>query len=390
MKPAVGRRRRRRRRRRRWRRRRRRRGRPDEGARDRRRRRRTPTRRRSATPAWRRRSSASSTRTPRRARSSASCPSPARRSSPATDVTRVRLRRLPAARVRQRPRRAARERRRRASEAEPIAKSRPAGEGPDLELRRQRGSRSRARARSSCATCSTRTPRRRPLTKEGERFRDLAWAPTADVEHARDDQERRRHALAEAKTSLCFGAIGRDGMEPNCKDASENVARAQDQLAPGRQGAARVRRQAGRQRARHDPLHAASSRSRPTRTDWERKGFVTDTSKPGAGRARRRVSRPTASGSRSWCMDGDGTTNLFMTKPDDLLLRTRGQAARRARVQGDLAAGRPRSSSSSAADDCLGSADRRAAARAGRQPAEDQQSLGLTGDNPTFQPLSAE
>ena len=54
-------------------------------------------------------------------------------------------------------------------------------EGPGVERRRHQRSRTPATARSSCATSRTRTPRPQPLTKEGERFRDLAWAPTADV-----------------------------------------------------------------------------------------------------------------------------------------------------------------------------------------------------------------
>ena len=86
-----------------------------------------------------------------------------------------------------------------------------------------------------------------PLTKEGERFRDLAWAPTADVNTLALIKSGTGDQLSDAQSSLCFGAIDAKGMTTACKPVSENLLGRKINWSAGRQVAARVRRQAGRE-----------------------------------------------------------------------------------------------------------------------------------------------
>ena len=62
-----------------------------------------------------------------------------------------------------------------------------------------------------------------PLTKEGERFTDLAWAPTADINNIAMLKRDGGTTLADTKTSLCFERVTADGGTPNCKDPSDFV-----------------------------------------------------------------------------------------------------------------------------------------------------------------------
>ena len=89
-------------------------------------------------------------------------------------------------------------------------------------------------------------------------------------------------------------------------------------------------------------------------------------------------------------LDGDGTTNLFMTKPDDLLLQN--PQAKPLGVRACKVIWRPdgRDLVVIRNDDCLGADTGELLRVAAANAKDDQQSLNLSGDNATFQPLLAE
>ena len=117
--------------------------------------------------------------------------------------------------------------------------------------------------------------------------------------------------------------------------------------------------------------------------DWDNKGFVTDVSKPGQGVLDEAVS-PDGKQLAAVVLTKSGT-NLLVTKADDTLLAN----AKELNVRACKAIWRPdgRELVVVRADDCLGSGTGELV----RLPVADpkaQTSLGLTGDNPVFQPLS--
>ena len=179
----------------------------------------------------------------------------------------------------------------------------------------------------------------RPLTKEGEKFHDLAWAPNADVNTlALIKDAPGGTSLADTKTSLCFGAIGRARHGDRLQGRLGERARPQDQLAAERQGPAHLRRLAGREQDRHDPL----PQRRPVLGEPGRlgeQGLRHRRLRARPGRARRGVvaRRQAARGRRARRQGPD-------EPPADHGRRLRDrqrQAARRPRLQGDLAPGRP-------------------------------------------------
>ena len=125
-----------------------------------------------------------------------------------------------------------------------------------------------------------------PLTKEGERFRDLAWAPTADVNTLALIKSGTGDQLTDAQSSLCFGAIDAQGMTTACKPVSENLLGRKINWAPDGKSllvfAAKPDGSAfGMMEFTTDKPYSAKPE------DWDNKGFVTDVSKPRRGRARR-------------------------------------------------------------------------------------------------------
>ena len=227
------------------------------------------------------------------------------------------------------------------------------------------------------------------LTKEGERFRDLAWAPTTDVNTLAMIKSGEGTQLSDAQTSLCFGAIGREGMETNCKDPSENVLGRKINWSPdgktllvfgGKPDGSEIGMIELRQRA---PVLGRSG-------GLGEQGLRHRHDEAGPGRARRRdlPRRQAARGRRPGRRRDDEPVHDQARRP--AAAEPEGQAARRARVQGDLAWRTARQLVVIRSDACLGSDTGELLRVSAADPTDDQQSLGLTGDNATFQPLSAE
>jgi Tol biopolymer transport system component len=223
------------------------------------------------------------------------------------------------------------------------------------------------------------------LTAKGERFTDLAWAPTVEVDALAMVKRSGGDLLSDAETQLCFGRIKGDRMATSCKPASTSrLGRKLNWSSDGKSLLAFAASPAG------DKLGMVRFRSdKPFSTDqadWKSDGFVTDVSKPGEGVLDAALS-PDGRRLAVVRMDGDGRAELYMTKPRDLLLSNADPLGVRAckvvwRPDGkNLVIVR--------ADECL-------AAPTGdllRLPVGDPKSLTalkLNGDNPAFQPLAAE
>jgi beta-lactam-binding protein with PASTA domain len=223
------------------------------------------------------------------------------------------------------------------------------------------------------------------LTKKGEEFRDLEWAPTADVNTLALIKDGGGTSLAEAKSQLCFGAIDGSGMRTTCKPPSENLLGRKINWAPdGRSLLVFAAKPDGSafgmmQFTSEKPFSAEPE-------DWQSEGFVTDTSKERQG-ALDAVISPDGKQLVEVVLAKDGTTNLVLTKADDFLLAEGKELGVRAckaiwRPDGlELVVVRSES--------CLGS-DTGELVRLPVADPRAQTSLGLVGDNPVFQPLSVE
>jgi beta-lactam-binding protein with PASTA domain len=219
----------------------------------------------------------------------------------------------------------------------------------------------------------------RPLTKKGEKFSDLAWAPTVTV-----------NALALAKivdgaSDLCLGDIGRDGMTTRCKEEPELTIERKINWAPDGKSILAWGFRVGT--TKFGLVRWVSSKPFSTDPDdWSAGKIVTDTSKPGEGVLDAAISY---NGKRMAVVNlgPGGLPELLLAKPDDFpLAEAKPLGVRACKViwrpdDKELVVVR--------ADDCLGSATGELI----RLPLDDPQkqtSLKLSGDNPTFQPLAAE
>ncbi len=222
------------------------------------------------------------------------------------------------------------------------------------------------------------------LTKADEDFRDLAWAPTANTLAMIKDGGGT--TAADAQSSLCFGAIDASGMRTRCMAPSDILLGRKVNWGPDGKsllvvGQSRDASQLGMVRFRSRRAFSADP------ADWQSQGFKTDTTKPRTGVLDAAIS-PDGKQLAAVVLAADGTTDLFLGKPDNLLLSDAKPVGVRAckviwRPDGEqLVVVR--------ADDCLGSTTGELLRLSVADPRSDQDSLGLTGDNPTFQPLAAE
>ena len=315
--------------------------------------------------------------------------SPAPRSQPGHRGQALRLRRLPRSSPTTTTRTCCSSTARDGHKLDPIAKGSQDEQRPGLERRRQRDRLHLATARSSCATSPTRTRSPIPLTKEGETFSDLAWAPTADVNTLalikagtgdqladaqsvallrRDRRPGHEHDAASRCPRTCIGRKinwAPDGKSLLAFAASSATARefgmvrVHDREAvlgqPGRLGRQGLRDrhvEAGRGRARRRDLarRQAARRGRPARQERAARAVFDE-----AGRLRCSPTRR-----RSTCR-----ACKAIWRPDGLRARRRARRRLLRDATGELVR--------------LPVADPKA-----------QTSLELNGDNPVFQPLAVE
>ena len=228
----------------------------------------------------------------------------------------------------------------------------------------------------------------KPLTKKGESFRDLAWAPNADVNTLAMIKEVTGPAATDLKTVLCLGSIGSDGMETGCKEDSDNILGRKLNWRPNGKdllvfGAKPDLSAFGMIRYHSEVPYSADP------ADWESKGFVTDVSAPGTGVLDAAWS-PDGKQLAAVVLDSNGRTNLMLTTGDDLGVANGEPLG----VRACKVIWRPdgRQVVVIRSDVCIGAGGSETGEllRLPIDDPKDQQSLGLNGDNATFQPLSAD
>jgi beta-lactam-binding protein with PASTA domain len=223
------------------------------------------------------------------------------------------------------------------------------------------------------------------LTEEGDHFTDLAWAPTVDVDALAMVKRTGGNDPTVAETQLCFGLIEGDEMTTGCKPASANFLGRKLNWSPNGKSLLAFAQapdgsKLGMIRFRSDKPFSTDH------TDWESEGFVTPVSKPGEGV----LDAALDPDGRRWAVvlrDADGRGELYLAKPRDLLLSD----AERLGVRACKVIWRPDGKQLLVvrADDC-GSETGELIRLSASNPKDDQDSLGLSGDNPAFQPLAAE
>jgi beta-lactam-binding protein with PASTA domain len=218
------------------------------------------------------------------------------------------------------------------------------------------------------------------LTAKGEEFSDLAWAPTPDANVLAMAKK------ADGESDLCLGAITADGMDTNCKSEPAITIERKINWAPDGKslfawGFKTGTTEFGMVRWKTKRPFSANP------DDWSKYEMVTDTSKPGEGALDLAISPTDPKRMAVAFLGANGRAELFMAKRGDFLL----QDADPLGVRACKVIWRPDGEELVVvqSDDCL-------TASTGdlvRFPANDpsaQQQLKLGGDNPTFQPASAE
>jgi dipeptidyl aminopeptidase/acylaminoacyl peptidase len=218
-----------------------------------------------------------------------------------------------------------------------------------------------------------------PLTKEGERFTDLAWAPTTDENVIAMAKQ------AGGKSDLCLGAVGRDGMTTRCKDEPGISIERKINWAPNGRSLLAWGFKEGTSEfgmVRWTTKRAFSSNPR----HWSEGEIVTPTSEPGEGVLDAAIS-PDGKRMAVVQLGGNGRPELFMAKPGDFQLAKADQL----RVRACKVIWRPDGEELVVvrADDCIRSATGDLLRFPAADPS-DQQQLKLGGDNPAFQPLPVE
>jgi beta-lactam-binding protein with PASTA domain len=219
------------------------------------------------------------------------------------------------------------------------------------------------------------------LTKKGEKFSDLAWAPTANV-----------NALAMAKivdnaSDLCLGRIDGDGLQDlNCKEEPDFSIERKINWAPDGKSILAWGFKTGP--TRFGMVQWKTSKPFSTDTgDYKPGRFVSDTSEPGQGVLDASLS-PDGKRLAIINVGPSGRPELLFEKPDGFLLAD----AKPAGVIACKVIWRPDGKELVVvrADDCFASATGELLRLSARNPRDDQTSLKLKGDNPVFQPLATE
>jgi hypothetical protein len=222
-----------------------------------------------------------------------------------------------------------------------------------------------------------------PLTKEGETFTDLAWAPTTDINNIAMLKRDGGTTLADTKTSLCFERVTSDGGTPNCKDPSDVVLGRKINWSVD--GKTLLVFGASRDATKFGMVGYESKKPFSTNPDdWESKGFVTDTSQTGQGVLDAAFS-PDGKQLAVVNLGKSGRPELMMTTPDDVLLAN----AKSLKVIACKVIWRPDGQDLVIVrnDDCFSSETGNLIRLSPRDP-KDQTSLNLAGDNPVFQPIT--
>ncbi len=169
------------------------------------------------------------------------------------------------------------------------------------------------------------------LTKKGEKFSDLAWAPPADV-----------NVLAMAKivdgaSDLCLGKIDADGMTTTCKEEPDITIERKINWAPDGKsilawGFKTGTTKFGMVRWKTEEPFSTNP------ADYSAGKIMTDTTKPGEGVLDAAIS-PDGKQMAIVNLGANGLPEL-LPREARRLPALRREGARRARLQGDLAAGR--------------------------------------------------
>jgi beta-lactam-binding protein with PASTA domain len=218
-----------------------------------------------------------------------------------------------------------------------------------------------------------------PLTAEGETYSDLAWAPTPDANVLALAKK------ADGESDLCFGAISGDGMDTRCKSEPATTIERKINWAPDGKSILAWGFKTGTSEfgmVRWKTKQPFSSNP----DDWSKGELVTDTSKPDEGVLDAAIS-PDGKRMAVARLGDNGRSELFMAKRNDFLL----QDADPLGVRACKVIWRPDGEELVVvqADDCLGAATGDLVRLPADNPS-DQQQLKLGGDNPVFQPQSAE
>jgi dipeptidyl aminopeptidase/acylaminoacyl peptidase len=220
----------------------------------------------------------------------------------------------------------------------------------------------------------------RELTAKGEKFSDLAWAPTANV------NALAMAKIVDGKSDLCFGRIARNTMAVACKEEPDITIERKINWAPDGKSILAWG-------FRPDNLKFGMVRwttKKPFSTDpadWSAGKIETDTTKDGEGVLDAVIS-PDGKQMAVVQVGGDGRPELLLAKPDDFLLAADPKPLG---VRACKVIWRPdgRQLVVVRADDCFASATGELLRLPVDNPKQ-QVSLKLTGDNPVFQPLAAE
>jgi beta-lactam-binding protein with PASTA domain len=217
-----------------------------------------------------------------------------------------------------------------------------------------------------------------PLTKEGEKFSDLAWAPTTQADVLAMAKQ------VDGKSGLCLGAIDADGMETRCKDEPDFNIERKINWAPDGKSILAFGFKDGSTFGMVQWKTKTPFSSDPD--EYSKGEIVTPTSEPGEGVLDAAIS-PDGKRMAVVSLGANGRAELSLTKRGDFSLAD----AEPLGVRACKVIWRPDGQEMVIvqADDCIGSATGDLLRLAIDNPTKQLQ-LKLGGDNPVFQPLSLE
>jgi len=218
------------------------------------------------------------------------------------------------------------------------------------------------------------------LTQPGEKFGDLAWAPTVDLNLLAMLRDK---SADHTDQDLCVGQITKDGMTPRCIAESgfnlEKVVR----WAPDGKSifAFGVKKPGTFGMVRYKSKKAFS----PAAKDWGKGKFVTDTTQVNKGVIDMAISPDGKRAAFVANFDSDAF-QLYLGKPNDFTLaEAKPQGVRACKVAW-------RSDGKEVvvvqADEGCSESNGQLARMPVANPRAQQQPLGFSGDNPAFQPLT--